>query len=61
MFGNEIDILKILEKIRNTDDILSNLVSKQDLNMLKISRQRVIDSNEEEEIGKEEDEERPIN
>ena len=41
----ELDLLKVLNKIRDNHQILKSLVSKKERNMMKIAKDRVIDPN----------------
>lgn len=43
---DELDVKKMIEKIRMSQDILSNIVSKQYLQLLKFSHSTVIDIND---------------
>ena len=42
----ELDILKILNKVRDNSQTLKSLISKGDRNVMKIAHMRVIDSDE---------------
>jgi len=45
-FKDELDIKKILDKIRNSHAMLRALMTAKDRNMIKISKERVIDPDE---------------
>ena len=55
-FGEELEVTNILNKLRNSYDIIKTLTEKQNSILLKFSKERVIELDETEDSDEEEDE-----
>ena len=58
-FGEELEVTNILNKLRNSYDIIKALKDKQNSILLKFSKERVIDAEEESEDSEEEEKKEP--